>query len=90
MKGQLIVLSGEHTWQSRSGDDCFVWFYDLQCYREQTLSLPMDRKYHIYIIDTWEMTRTTATTDASDETMVKLPAKEGIAVIALSCGNVNN
>ena len=45
------------------------------------IKLPKDHKYKVEMIDVWEMTRKTLIEEASGSTALKLPGKEGIAVL---------
>ena len=82
-----LQLGGEHTWAAQCSKDAFLWFYDLQCFGEQTLPLPADQQYRVEQIDVWEMTRTVLAESASGHTKVRLPGKEGIAVLATRIDN---
>ena len=75
-------LAGEHEWASHAGEDAYLWFNDRQCFGEQTLSLPEAWQYRIELIDVWAMTRTVLLDDASGETLIRLPGREGLAVLA--------
>ena len=77
-----VQMTGDHEWAARAGERAFLWFCDLQCHRERTLSLPEGRRYRVEVIDVWEMTRTVISEDASGETKIRLPGKEGLAVLA--------
>ena len=76
-------FAAEHVWESRCGEEAFLWYFDLQCYEEQTLRLPAEHVYRVECIDTWEMTRETLCENASGPTRVRLPGREGLAVLAL-------
>ncbi len=76
-------LAGEHTWAGRCGDEAFLWFHDRQCYGKQILHLPAGKHYRIEIIDAWNMTRETCMENASGDTVIPLPAREDLAVLAL-------
>ena len=77
-----LHLGGEHGWAAHCGNEAYLWFYDLQCYAEQTLPLPADKRYRVEQIDVWAMTRTVLAENASGNTKIRLPGKEGIAVLA--------
>lgn len=66
------------------GDDVFLKYYARQCARVSSIHLPKDKdkKYRIEIIDVWNMTREILIQEASGMTDLKLPGKEGIAVLA--------
>ena len=78
-----LHLGGEHAWAAKCGEEAFLWFYDFQTYGMQTLNLPEEKTYRVEIIDTWEMTRETAVANAFGKTMIHLPGKEGMAVLAV-------
>ena len=75
-------FSYEHEWAAHCKEAAYLWFNDLQCYQEKTLELPADKRYRVEWIDTWEMTRVLAVNGASGKTTIRLPGKEGIAVLA--------
>lgn len=63
-------------------EQVYLKYYDRQCTRTGTMSLPETGSYTVEVIDTWEMTRTTVLTGASGNVEFALPGKEGIAVLA--------
>jgi hypothetical protein len=69
--------------RGRCGDEVFIQYLGRHCNRILNWKLPEDKKYRIDVIDVWEMTRRTAETGTSGKITVNLPAKEGIAVIAV-------
>ena len=64
------------------GDDVFLKYFGIQCAEVAWIKLPKDHKYKVEMIDVWEMTRKTLIEEASGSTALKLPGKEGIAVLA--------
>jgi hypothetical protein len=76
-------IGGEHEWAAHVGEEAFLWFNDLMCFGEQTLRLPEDGRFRVELIDVWEMTRTVIAEDVSGETIIRLPGKEGLAVLAV-------
>lgn len=62
--------------------DAYLWFNDRQCFGEQTLPLPEDKRYRVELIDVWNMTRTVLEENARGATKLRLPGKEGLAVLA--------
>ena len=74
----------EYQWiyQGHVGEEAFLRYYDWRCCAEDTLELPENKEYRIEVIDTWEMTREVIQTRASGKVRIKLPGKEGIAVLA--------
>lgn len=65
------------------GDRAYIWYYGRSCPAVSHISLPEGGKYDVEIIDIWEMTRTKILSNASGETKLALPGKEGIAVLAV-------
>jgi hypothetical protein len=52
-----------------------------QCRCRMDIQLPDNGKYKIEAIDIWEMTRNTISAESAGNIMVKLPGKEGIAIL---------
>ena len=75
-------LAGEHEWAAHVGEEAYLWFNDRQCFGEQTLPLPEDKRYRVELIDVWNMTRTVLKENACGATKLRLPGKEGLAVLA--------
>ena len=44
--------------------------------------MPEDKHYRVELIDVWNMTRTVLEEDACGRTKLRLPGKEGLAVLA--------
>ena len=82
-KDRTAHLAGEHEWASHAGEDAFLWYNDLQCFKRMTLDLPEDHIYKVEYIDTWEMTRTPLKENACGKTVIELPGREDLAVLAL-------
>ena len=82
-RGRELAALCEHEWAGACGEDAFIWFNDLQCYRKQLLDLPEDRHYRVEWIDTWAMTRNVIAEDVSGKTEISLPGREGLAVLAV-------
>ncbi|MBR4359906.1 MAG: DUF5060 domain-containing protein [Clostridia bacterium] len=74
-------MQADHSWASRCGDQAFLKFFDLQTCAEFPFELPEEKQYRVELIDVWEMTRKTILENAGGKTLVKLPAKEGMAVL---------
>ena len=83
LQNRSLHLAGEHTWESHCGEEAYLTYCDLQCYGRQTIRLPDDKTYRIELIDIWEMSRTVLCEKASGETMLSLPGKEGLAILAV-------
>ncbi len=81
IQDRMPHLAGEHTWEARCGEDAYLTFCDLQCYREKTFRLPRDKTYRAELIDVWEMTREVVAENISGETVLKLSGRENMAVL---------
>ena len=68
--------------QGHCGDDLFLQYYQRHCAAEGHLLLPERFQYSIEIIDVWEMTITPLKGVFSGKSIIPLPGKEGIAVLA--------
>ena len=77
-----MFASVEFEYQGRCGEDAYLTFYDLRTCEFDEMMLPEDKTYRIELIDTWEMTRETLVEKASGKTQIRLPAREGLAVLA--------
>ncbi|MBQ9210491.1 MAG: DUF4038 domain-containing protein [Clostridia bacterium] len=86
LQNRSLHLAGEHTWEAHCGEEAYLTYCDLQCYGKQTLNLPENKTYRIELIDTWEMTQSVLQESASGATTVSLPAKEGMALLAIRIG----
>lgn len=65
------------------GDEAFLIFYDIRTPSRDFLDLPETATYRVEVIDTWEMTRTVVREHVTGRTEIKLPNKEGMAVLAV-------
>jgi hypothetical protein len=75
-------LVKDATPRGRVGDKVFIQYLARHCNALLTWLLPSDKKYRVEVVDVWEMTRKTILTGVTGVIEVKLPGKEGIAVIA--------
>ncbi|MGN0999206.1 MAG: DUF5605 domain-containing protein [Faecousia sp.] len=78
----MFILDGEMCYMGHIGEDVFLTYYDRRCCAEDTLRLPKEGSYQIDVIDTWEMTRQTVAEHVNGAITIRLPGKEGMAVIA--------
>lgn len=78
-----LHLAGEHSWEAHCGEEAYLHYCDLQCYGQQIMRLPADKQYRVDVIDTWNMTRETVHENASGDTLVLLPGREDMAVLAI-------
>lgn len=63
-------------------DQVYLRYYGHNCAGIMDLILPENNFYQIEIIDIWEMSRNITVQSISGKVTVKLPGKEGIAVMA--------
>ncbi len=77
------VIDGNRQFIGRYGDEAFLKYYVRDCTSMGTLELPSDGSYSIEVIDVLEMTRTPAAAGVSGTVEVKLPGKEGMAILAI-------
>ena len=68
------------------GEEAYLAYYGRHCTAVGTLELPQAGAYRIDVIDVWEMTRKTILTGVKGKVDLKLPGKEGIAVLAVKEG----
>ena len=64
------------------GEDAYLAYYGRHCTAEGELELPENHSYDIEVLDVWEMSRSKVMTGVSGNVKLKLPGKEGIAVLA--------
>lgn len=65
-----------------AGERAYLWYLDLCTYCKKEIRLPEEHSYRVEVLDTWEMTRTTAAERASGTLTVSLPAKPWMAIFA--------
>ncbi|MCM1136223.1 MAG: DUF4038 domain-containing protein [Clostridium sp.] len=76
-------MGSEYEYQGHCGEDAYLTFYDLRTCAKSVLDLPKEHAYRVELIDTWEMTRETLVEKACGKTEISLPAREGMAVLAV-------
>lgn len=69
------------------GEDAYLAYYGRHCTAVGEMELPETYRYRIEVIDVWEMTRETILTGVNGKVELKLPGKEGIAVLAVRIGD---
>lgn len=65
------------------GEDAYLAYYGRHCTAVGDMELPETHTYRIEVIDVWEMTRETLLTGVNGKVDLRLPGKEGIAVLAM-------
>lgn len=80
MVAELEASQGEFA--CHCGEEVYMKYYDRHCTCRGQLDLPKTGKYNVEVIDTWEMTKEITMELVSGHVEVKLPGKEGIAVLA--------
>lgn len=64
-------------------DEAYLAYYGRHCTAVGDMELPKEHTYRIEVLDVWEMTRETVMTGVNGKVELKLPGKEGIAVLAV-------
>lgn len=82
---QEIQAAKDANYAGHCGEEAFLKYYARQCVAVSSIMLPSTHTYKIEAIDVWKMERWTIAEKASGKTMLKLPGKEGIAVLATIC-----
>lgn len=83
MDDRTAHIAGEHEWAAHVGEEAYLWFNDRQCFGEKTLPLPESKRYRVELIDVWNMTKSVLKENACGTTKLRLPGKEGLAVLAM-------
>ena len=81
IRDRTAHLAGEHAWESHCGEEAYLTYFDLQCYGEQTVKLPEDKRYRAELIDVWNMTREVIAESISGETKLTLPGRDHLALL---------
>lgn len=76
-------IESEPAYEGYCGEDAYLIFCDKQTCARRTIELPTEHTYRVEYIDTWNMTRTELLPVASGETVLTLPGKEGMAILAV-------
>lgn len=69
--------------KGRCGDRVFLQYLGRHCNGRLEWTLPEGHRYRVEVIDVWNMTREIILEEGSGHIEVKLPGKEGMAVIAI-------
>ena len=81
VRDRTAHLAGEHVWEACCGEEAFLTYFDQQCYGEQTVRLPEDKRYRAELIDVWNMTREVIAENISGETKLLLPGRDNLALL---------
>jgi hypothetical protein len=81
---RLKFFAVEYSYQGHCGEEAYLYYLDDQCAAAFDINLPERRQYRIEVLDTWEMTRTTAMSGVNGSLRVALPGKPYMAVLAIS------
>ena len=79
-----LFYAVEYTYQGHCGEEAFLYYLDDQSAARFELDLPEGRRYRIEVLDTWEMTRETVFVSARGKTIVPLPGKPNMAILAVA------
>lgn len=80
-KAQFLAMAGRE-YESCCGTKAYLKYFARHCTNVGTLHLSEEKTYRVEVIDVWNMTRETVLENASGSIEVKLPGKEGIALLA--------
>lgn len=69
--------------KGRCGDRVFLQYLGRHCNALLEWTLPEGHRYRVEVIDVWNMTRETVLEEGSGHIGVKLPGREGMAVVAI-------
>lgn len=78
----LVDKFKEMNFMGHLGEQVYIGYYGRHCNGVAVWKLPEDKKYQIEIIDMWEMTRKVTMTEVCGKVTIKMPGKEGIAILA--------
>ena len=79
----IIMSLFEHQYTGRSEDlSVFLNYLYLRCQAYENMRLPEEKTYKVEVIDTWNMSRTTAYENARGEVRVDLPGRPYMAILA--------
>ncbi len=81
-----MMLEGK-VFGGQAGEEAYLIYYSHHCNAVGVMELPTDNCYDVEVIDVWEMTRKTVQSRVNGHIEVRLPGKEGIALMALQCKN---
>lgn len=79
-KELMAIKSSEY--MGRVGDEAFLKYFARGCTSRANIGLPEDKKYKVEVIDVWNMTKEVVMEEVSGKITVKLPGKEGMAILA--------
>ena len=80
--GRDVDKFKEMNFMGHLGEQVYIGYYGRHCNGVAVWKLPEDKKYQIEIIDMWEMTRKVTMTEVCGKVTIKMPGKEGIAILA--------
>jgi len=67
------------------GEKAILIYYARHCTAAGKLDLSETHSYMVEVIDVWNMTRETVLQNVSGHVNLRLPGREGIAVLATAC-----
>lgn len=68
------------------GEEAYLRYFGRECNGRGIMELPETGNYEVEVIDTWEMTRDRVKSGVSGKVEVKLPGREGMALLARKIG----
>ena len=76
------ILGANREMEGNCGDEVFMKYYERRCTCQGKLILPEEAFYDVEVIDVWKMTKKNVLKQVNGEVQIRLPGKEGIAVMA--------
>ena len=78
----ILLASEDYEYKGCIADKCFLHYHNFRTPAKDEFNLPDDKQYRIRVIDTWEMTDTVVKEGVSGKTMIDLPGREDMLVLA--------
>ena len=80
------MLTGKE-YAACAGNDVFLKYTERKCAAITDFNLPDEYLYDVYLIDVWNMTKERILSKVGGSLKVKLPGKEGMALMAVKREN---
>lgn len=77
-----VFLAKSTSYTGHCKDAVYLHYFAHQCSSACHMELPDNASYQVEVLDVWNMTRHTVMEDVSGNIIVKLPGKEGMAILA--------
>ena len=84
----VLMSAFEHEYKAQAEDGSVLLIYlNQRCQAVFDLNLPKGKTYKVEVIDTWNMTKSTASECAEENMRIKLPGRPYMAVLATETDN---